>query len=66
MCIDDHLYKNVLEFVRQCGAYSADTFNMTKCRKCIGYNDIVDDDTLRRLLGFASYVVFDERAYDLK
>lgn len=62
MCIDDHLYKNILEFVRQYGAYSAETFNMTKCRKYIDYTDIVDDDTLRRLLGFASYVVFDECA----
>lgn len=64
MCIDDHLYKNILDFVREHGAYSADTFNMLKCRKSIDYTDLVDDDMLRRLLGFASYVVFDERAHN--
>lgn len=64
MCIDDHLYKNILDFVRKYGAYSAESFNMIKCRKYIEYNDLVDDDILRRLLGFASYVVFDENTHD--
>ena len=28
MCVDDHLYKNVLEYVRKHGAYSAETFDI--------------------------------------
>ena len=60
MCIDDHLYKNVIEYVRQYGAYSAETFNIEECRRHISYNDLVSDDVLRRLLGLASYVVYDE------
>ncbi len=60
MCVDDHLYKNVLEYVRHNGAYSAATFNIEECRKYISFNSLVSDDELRRLLGLASYVVYDE------
>lgn len=64
MCIDDHLYKNVIEYVRQCGAYSASTFNMEECRKHISFNNLVTDDVLRRLIGLANYVVYDECTHD--
>ena len=63
MCIDDHLYKNVLEYVRQHGAYSADTFNIEECRRCVSFNSLVTDDTLQRLLGLASFVVYDESTH---
>lgn len=60
MCIDDHLYENVLNYVRQYGAYSAETFNIEECRKHISFNNLVSDDVLRRLIGLANYVVYDE------
>lgn len=60
MCIDDHLYENILEYVRHYGAYSAETFNIEECRKHISFNNLVSDDVLRRLVGLANYVVYDE------
>lgn len=63
MCVDDHLYKNVLEYVRKHGAYSAKTFDIEECRRCISYNNLVNDESLRRLLGLASFVVYDESTH---
>lgn len=61
MCIDDHLYKAVFNFVKTHGAYSHETCDLTLCRKYISYNSMVSDETLKHLIGMANYILYDEK-----
>lgn len=60
MCIDDHLYKAVFDFVKLYGAYSQATCDLALCRKHISYNSMVSDETLKRMIGMANYILYDE------
>jgi len=60
MCVDDHLYKAVFDFVKTYGAYNHMTSDIATCRKYISYNSMVSDETLRRMIEMAGYILYDE------